>query len=158
MLINYIDEKGTISKLYEKAFSGGTGETDYVMDENDPRYILRKKIEEEEWERFKQRHKIPIAIYPDKEIRGKQYEEEKKLPYNPDLIVVPEDPKEKTRVKRDIIVKLSGDIPRRDHMFIYKRPFDTYLDTLTTNIDNTEDFDKIMVLYNISYIIILTNS
>lgn len=153
MVIKYVNDQGNLSKLYEQAFTGGDmGITNYVMDENDPRYVLRKKIEEEEWEKFKEKHKIPIAVYPDKAIRGKQYEEMQNLPYNPDLIVIPEDPKEKRKVRRDKQIKFSDDIPRKEHMFIYKKPNDIYLDNLTSNIDSTEDFDKIMVLYYI-YII-----
>ena len=117
MLINYVKKTGDIEKIYEKAFNEkDIGEYNFEMDENDPRYKLKKMLEEQEWERFKNKSKIPIAVYPDRETLRKQIEESQPLPYNPDLIVVPKDPKSKKPRKRRHETRTIDDIPRDGRM------------------------------------------
>ena len=147
MIINYFNKTGEVEKIYEKAFNEkDIGDYNFVIDENDPRYKLRKMLEEQEWEKFKNKSKIPVAIYPDRETMRKQLEAQQPLPYNPDLIVVPKDPKNKKLRKRERVVKVINDIPREGKMF--KRDADSnYYEThLGENAKTEDEYNDIMLI------------
>ena len=151
MIINYFNKTGEVEKIYEKAFNEkDIGDYNFVIDENDPRYKLRKMLEEQEWEKFKNKSKIPVAIYPDRETMRKQLEAQQPLPYNPDLIVVPKDPKNKKLRKRERVVKVINDIPREGKMF--KRDADSnYYEThLGENAKTEDEYNDIMLINEIN--------
>ena len=80
----------------------------------------------------------------------KQLEAQQPLPYNPDLIVVPKDPKNKKLRKRERVVKVINDIPREGKMF--KRDADSnYYEThLGENAKTEDEYNDIMLINEIN--------
>ena len=148
-MINYIDKNGKISRLYEKAYSESNSDT--INDPNIDHDAQNKAKQLKEQFNTKTKNEIPLAIYDIKEPEKVYSEEKEPLPYNPDLIVVPKDPKPNNiKNKRELIINYEDDIPREDKMFIKDEESFYFKDNLGIEAKTEQEYNNIRLVNEIN--------
>ena len=118
-MVLYLNTSGNYDRLYEAQYRTTNEEYVVKMDKNDPRLILQRQREEEEWEKFKKKNlKIRVNEFKDEDERKHYLESKEPLPINPHIIVLPKEPKKKiTKQRKRRIIKLN-DLPREGNIYI----------------------------------------
>ena len=150
MIINFYNAEGKTEHIYEDyPCNQNIPSYDVIYDKNDPRYKLQQLQHQQEWERFKLKANIG-----NKTLTKEPSEDSESLPYNPNIIVVPQDPPETRAYTRQQVVKIEEDIPRQEHVYVeYERKENnSHEDTmraLTTKTTNENEINDIMIQHEL---------
>ena len=148
--LKFYNDDGEMSELYHTDFNADEL-GDYVLDirDDDPRKKLEEMIRKQALEALRSTKK-PIAKYSDKDRLKDQKAEEEPLPVNPDIIVVPRDPKNKDIDEHRRKIKKISDVPRRNMIFKRDPDYDLYFKQLKEQCHDKDEYNNIMLINEIN--------